>query len=82
MIVDALLDIAFGLVAWLVGLLPVVEVDCSGLSSVGSYLTWVGLFVDLGAWSTVLGVIISVEATVLAVQAVVWLWHQIPFKAS
>jgi hypothetical protein len=82
MIIDALLDIGFGVAAWFVALLPVVNLDCSGASALGGYLSWVDSFVDLSAFAQILASEVGVEVGIVAAKAVVWVYRLIPFKFS
>jgi hypothetical protein len=78
MIVDSLLSWGFGLVGWFVALLPTVSPSCGDVSLISGYLGWIGGYVDLTACAAVLTSILTIEASVQAVQAVKWLYKLIP----
>lgn len=78
MITDAILDVAFGAIEWLVGLLPLVTFDSTVFDTVSGWLSWVGCYVDLTTWGIVAGVILGLETLILGVQVLVWLWERLP----
>lgn len=78
MVIDAILDWVFAGLQWLVSLLPQVAFDCSTLSGMSSYLSWVGGYVDLPTISMVLAFVVGTELTIWVVSFFVWLYNKIP----
>lgn len=76
MIVDAILDVVFGVATWLVGLFPdnTLELD---LGSASGYLSWVGEVVNLTALSAALAIIVAGETALVAVRGALFVWRLI-----
>jgi uncharacterized membrane-anchored protein len=79
-IVDKILDVVFGALTSIVGLLPNNTLDLSGLTAGSAYLSWVGIFVNMTALTAAVGVIIAGEAALLGVRTAIWLWRLTPFS--
>ena len=74
MIIDALLDMVFGFAESVVGLLPTNSLDVSGLSAGAAYLSWVGLFINMTALGSAVGVIVTGEGLLLGFRVARWVW--------
>lgn len=82
MLIDALYGWIGGAVNSVVYTLPTCEsigFDVSGIDSLSSYLSGVGLFVDVGTLSAVLGFIAATELTLRGVRVAVWVYEHLPF---
>lgn len=77
-IIDTIFDWLFAGLTWLVGRLPSVSFDCSGLSGVAQYLGWVGGYVNLSLLGSVLGFIVATEVLIWSIELVVWIYNKIP----
>ncbi len=74
MITDAILDVIFGVVDWMIGLFPANTLDLSGLAEGQQYLGWVGLMFDMGAIAAAVAVMMTVELALVTVRLSLWVW--------
>ena len=70
MIVDAVLGWLFTMVTWAINLLPVINLDLSGLHELDSYCTWIGTLVDVPALSAMAAWIASCEVALWVYRAI------------
>ena len=75
MITDAILDVIFGVVDWVIGLFPVNTLDLSGLAEGQQYLTWVGLMFDMTAIAAAVSVMVTVEVALVTVRLSLFVWR-------
>ena len=80
MIADAILNLVFGALSSLIGLLPTNTLDLSGLNAGAGYLYWVGIFINMTAVTSAVGVIVAGESAFLAVRVALWLWRLTPLS--
>lgn len=73
-IIDALLDVVFGVATWLVSQFPDNELELS-IGDGAGYLAWVGHVVNLTALSAALGVIVAGETAMGAVRGGLFVWR-------
>lgn len=74
MIIDALLDVVFGVATWLVSLFPENTLTIS-LGSASGYLGWVGEVVNLSALSAAVAVIVAGETGLFVVRGALFVWR-------
>lgn len=82
MLVDALYGWIGNALNSVVSTLPTclsIGFDVSGIGSLSPYLAGIGLFVDVGTLSTVLGFIAATELTLRGVRVAVWVYEHLPF---
>lgn len=82
MIVDAVLGFFADALTLIVGVIPTcaaLGLEFFGLSGLASYMGSADIFIDLGAFGAVLGIVLAVEAGMLAVNVSLWLWRLMPF---
>lgn len=67
--------------SWLVGFLPNTVTDPSlamptgWLSQFGTYMSFVGNFVDLNALATVVTLIVTYQTVMMLIRILMWIWH-------
>lgn len=74
MITEALLDVIFGVIDWVIGLFPANSLDLSGLAEGQQYLGWVGLMFDMTAIAAAVSVMVTVELALVTVRLSLWVW--------
>ena len=75
MITDAILDVIFGVVDWVIGLFPVNTLDLSGLAEGQQYLGWVGILFDMTAIAAAVSVMVTVELALVTVRLSLFVWR-------
>ena len=80
MLIDKILDLVFGVVNAVVGLLPTSTLDLSGLNEGAQYLGWVGIFIDVPAFAAIVSTIAAVEAALLGLRVALFVWRLTPFS--
>jgi len=77
----AAIDKALYMFDILVGFLPdaSVEVAAVNFNAVASYLSWVGIFVDITALAAVISIVVGYELLMVTVKLVIWIWRLLPF---
>lgn len=75
MLIDALLNMFDAFLGSFANLFPTGTVDLSGLHAMDGYMSWVGLFIDLGVWGGVLTTIIAGELAVQTVRVALFIWR-------
>lgn len=78
MIIDTILNWFYQGARFLILQLPTINFDCSSLSSLTGYLSWIGGYVNLPLFVSVLAFVISTEVLIWLVQFIVWLYDKIP----
>jgi hypothetical protein len=78
MITDAVLDVAFDALLWIISLFPDNELELSGIGEGAGYMSWVGMFVDTTMLAWALGIIVGGEASLLTVRLVLWVYKLLP----
>jgi hypothetical protein len=68
-LVDAIVGWLFDLVMMVIGLLPVINLDLSGLHELDSYTGWIGALVDVGALATMAAWIAACETSMWIVRS-------------
>ncbi len=74
MIVDAILDVLFGMATWVVDLFPENTLSLD-LGTASGYLAWVGEVVNLTALSASLAIIVAGETALVAVRGALFVWR-------
>lgn len=87
MIWDALVAVILGIVTWLLDLLPDYTVTTGGsgseaLRTVMAGAKAVSVWINLQAMFGVLGLFVTIEASVMATRAAQWVYAKIPAKAT
>jgi len=77
---DAILDVIFAGVEWLVGLLPTSSLDLSDLTELSEAIGWLGEFFDVGALAAVLAFVLGVEGTFAVIKGVLFVWRLTPLS--
>jgi len=80
MIVDALLDVVFGGVTWLVELLPEADIDLSGLVALSGSLAWLGYVFNMPALVGAIGTAVAVEAGMVGFRVALFVWRLTPLS--
>jgi len=82
-LVDSVLDWLFLGLTWLTSGLPTcvgLGWDFSTIGTLSTYLGSAGLFVDLAALTTVLGLILASETLLLLPRVILFIWRLTPFS--
>jgi len=79
-ITDAVLDVFFAGLTWLVGLLPTDTLDLSGLTALTASMGWLDSVFDMGALVAAVSFALAVEATFVVVKVALFVWRLTPLS--
>jgi len=79
-ITDAVLDVFFAGLTWLVGLLPTDTLDLSGLTSLTSAMGWLDSVFDMGALVSAVAFALTVEVAFVSVKVALFVWRLTPLS--
>lgn len=80
MITDAILDVLFAGVEWLVGLLPTDTLDLSGLLALTSAMGWLDSVLDMGALVGAVTFALAAEGLFVSVKIALFVWRLTPLS--
>jgi len=79
-VTDAILDVLFTGLTWLVELIPEGTIDLSDLAALAGTMGWLGSVFDMAAIVGVMTFALTVEVAFVTLNVALWLWRLTPLS--